>query len=279
MPEINNISGTAFIIAEFRAEENEASEPLYTDKIVKLFLDQETKQIADQVVQSFPAAKEMVKLRTRYFDDILTQQIALGCKQVVILGSGLDTRAVRMPAAGVRYFEIEQESTLQLKAERLKVNLISADVTYISGDYLKNDLIELLKKNEFDFHLPTYFIWEGNVTYLKKTDIIFILKQIRDNVINYKLSLDYMSHQVITKTTGYTDLNEYIEQLEQLGASWITGFNDIITFTRELGLNVIDHLSAEQLYNRYRPHHPLIPHIFEFYFVCTLENKPFVQSV
>jgi O-methyltransferase involved in polyketide biosynthesis len=84
MPEIKNVSGTAFIIAEFRAEENDASEPLYRDEIVKLFLDRETQQVA----QSFPPVKDMVKLRTRYFDEVLAQQIAIGYQQVVILGYG-----------------------------------------------------------------------------------------------------------------------------------------------------------------------------------------------
>ena len=46
MSEIKNVSGTAFIIAEFRAEENAAPEPLYRDEIVKLFLDRNSEQVA-----------------------------------------------------------------------------------------------------------------------------------------------------------------------------------------------------------------------------------------
>ena len=38
MSDTNNVSGTAFIIAEFRAEENEEIQPLYIDKIVSFFL-------------------------------------------------------------------------------------------------------------------------------------------------------------------------------------------------------------------------------------------------
>ena len=45
----------------------------------------------------------MVKTRTRYFDDMLDAQIAGGIGQVVILGAGLDTRAVRKQSAVVRY--------------------------------------------------------------------------------------------------------------------------------------------------------------------------------
>ncbi|MCY7323742.1 MAG: class I SAM-dependent methyltransferase [Phormidesmis sp. CAN_BIN36] len=161
MSEIKNVSGTAFIIAEFRAEENAAPEPLYRDEIVELFLDQNSKQVAHQVAESFPPVKDMVKLRTRYFDDTLAQQLALGYRQIVVLGSGLDTRAVRMPAPEVRYFEIDQAATLQLKAERLAANGVAAEVTYIPGDYVKDDLIALLEDNHFDFQLPTYFLYRS----------------------------------------------------------------------------------------------------------------------
>ena len=51
----------------------------------------------------FPAGEHMPRLRTRYYDDRLGEQIAQGCRQVVILGSGLDTRAVRkaLPASPI----------------------------------------------------------------------------------------------------------------------------------------------------------------------------------
>lgn len=105
MSDNNNVSGTAFIIAEFRAKENEEIELLYTEKIVKLLLNEETKNLSEYVTQNFSLAKEMVKLRNKYFDDVLSNQILLGYKQVVILGSGLDTRSVRKNSENVNYFE------------------------------------------------------------------------------------------------------------------------------------------------------------------------------
>ena len=51
---------------------------------------------------SFPPVKDLVKIRTKYFDDVLETQILSDVRQVVILGAGLDTRAVPKPAPGVR---------------------------------------------------------------------------------------------------------------------------------------------------------------------------------
>ena len=267
-----NVSGTAFVIAEFRAEESEETTPLYKDDIVKLFLSEETKRVADEIAQTFPLAKEMIKLRTKYFDDVLSNQILLGSKQVVILGSGLDTRAVRKSSESVTYFEIDTGSTLELKEESLKQNQITANVRYIPGDYVKDDLVSLLRQNQFDFELPTYFLWEGNTTLIPKEDVIFVVEQIRNNVKNFKLSFDYMSDKVISRTTGYQDINDYIDKYESLYVPWITGFETIEPLAKDLGLKVLENLSTAELQKKYRPNRSLESNLFKFYFVCTLEN-------
>ena len=96
---VTSVTGTAFVVAEYRAEENYAVHPLYRDDVVGLFLSAASRRAAAQAAAGFPLVKELVKIRTRYFDDMLERQIAAGCRQVVVLGAGLDTRAVRKAAA------------------------------------------------------------------------------------------------------------------------------------------------------------------------------------
>jgi len=271
---MNNVTGTAFIVAEFRAEENQETIPLYTDNVVKIWLNEATKKIAAKISQNSPAAKEMIKLRTKYFDDVLSNQILGGCKQVVILGSGLDTRAARINGEKVTYFEIDDRATLQLKAETLKANRVTANVRYLPGDYVKDGLISLLKQSEVDFERPTYFLWEGNTTLVDKKDVIFVLEQIRDNVDNFRLSFDYMSEGVILRTTGYQDINDYIDKYESMYAPWITGFEKIATLADELHFKLIENFSTADLHAQYRPGCSLESNLFKFYFVCTLENMP-----
>ena len=59
---------------------------------------------AGLVAASFPPARDLVRIRTKYIDDTLEKQIVSGFRQVVILGAGLDTRAVRKPAPGLSVF-------------------------------------------------------------------------------------------------------------------------------------------------------------------------------
>jgi len=270
---MNNVTGTAFIVAEFRAEENQETIPLYNDNVVKIWLNEETKKIAAQISQNSPAAKEMIKLRTKYFDHILSNQILGGCKQVVILGCGLDTRAARIKGEKVTYFEIDDRATLELKAETLKANKVNANVRYIPGDYVKDGLISLLKQSEFYFDIQTYFLWEGNTTLIAKKDVIFVLEQIRDNVKSFRLSFDYMSEKVILRTTGYQDINDYIDKYESMYAPWITGFDQIATLADELNIKVIENFSTADLHAQYRPLRSLESNLFKFYFVCTLQNS------
>src|SRR5262245_44066985 len=108
--QITNVTGTAFVVAEYRAEENNAAHPLYRDPVVPLFLSPESRRAARNAAAGFPLVKELVKLRTRYLDETLDVQIAGGCRQVVVLGAGLDTRAVRKSAPGVTYFEIDDRA-------------------------------------------------------------------------------------------------------------------------------------------------------------------------
>jgi hypothetical protein len=105
MTEIQDVTGTAFIVAEYRARENAEQNPLYRDPIVPRFLSERTRQAADRVAANFPPGVQGVILRTRYFDDRLDEQLSRGCRQVVIPGAGLDTRGVRKQAPGVTYFE------------------------------------------------------------------------------------------------------------------------------------------------------------------------------
>jgi hypothetical protein len=72
--------------------------------IVSLFLNRNTKQAAVSVAASFPPVKDLVKVRTNYFGEMLERQILEGFQQIVLLGAGLDSRAVRKAAGRVIFF-------------------------------------------------------------------------------------------------------------------------------------------------------------------------------
>ena len=62
------------------------------------------------------AMNEQMAVRTRYFDDFFTAATGSGVRQAVILASGLDTRAYRLPwPAETVVFEIDQPEVIAFK--------------------------------------------------------------------------------------------------------------------------------------------------------------------
>lgn len=273
MAEIKNVTGTAFIVAEYRAEENAAPDPLYRDSIVELFLNDATRQAAQNVDILSPLAKEAVKLRTRYLDDALEERIARGCRQVVILGAGLDTRAVRKQASGVAYFELDDKATLDLKRARFAEHGIQAALTLIAANYITDDWIALLAENGFDFDLPTHFIWEGNTMYLTRSDMKHVMVTIREQIRSATLSFDYLSTKVIDKRTGDAGLSVLVEHFAGLGAPWITGIDDVYALADELGLDVIQNVLSADLHRWHWPTRAMSSSFLRFYSLCTLATK------
>jgi methyltransferase (TIGR00027 family) len=270
MSTIKDVSGTAFVVAEYRAEENRESTPIYLDLVVERFLNDASREAAERVSSRFPAVKDMVKTRTRYFDHMLDTQIAAGIGQVVILGAGLDTRAVRKQAAGVRYFEIDDPATIELKRRCYADARIGSDVTFIPGNYVTDGLIDLLRSNGFDFDLPTYLIWEGNVMYMPLATDKQTMLLLKRHVKRFRLSFDYLTESVITKTTGDASLTTLVESFEAMDAPWVSGIDDIHGLASELGLRVVENLTTGELYRTYRGR-PTGSAIFQHYSICTLE--------
>jgi methyltransferase (TIGR00027 family) len=274
MLQIKNVTGTAFVVAEFRAEENYAEHPLYFDPFVNMFLDEGSQQAAARVVAGFPTLSEMVKIRTKYLDDMLELQLSSGCRQVVLLGAGLDTRAIRKSAPDVTYFEIDDAATLSLKQGCIEKNHISANVRFIEGNYVTDGLIALLIRGGFDPKLRTYVIWEGNTMYLPVESDKAIMEQLADNLREFHLSFDYLATAVITKSTGEVGLTRLAEGFANMGAPWVTGFDNILALAKDAKLQVIDNFTIGDLYRRYRslasPDRPIFG---PFYSVCTMRSR------
>jgi methyltransferase (TIGR00027 family) len=250
---VTNVTGTAFVVAEYRAEENYAVTPLYRDDVVGLFLSAASRRAAAQAAAGFPLVKELVKIRTRYFDDMLERQIALGCRQVVILGAGLDTRAVRKAAPGVRFFEIDDAATMALKRYVLEQHRLNADVALIDGNYLSDGMLPLLLAHGLDVSLPTFVIWEGNTMYLDAAADRAVLTQLREHLAHVRISFDYFVPAVIARTTGDPALTRMADNFAAMNAPWVTGFADVRELAAEVGMEVLEDITTGALSRTYRP--------------------------
>ena len=124
--------------------------------------------------QRFAPMETWLALRVAYLDRLVALAVdRLSVRQVVILGAGYDTRAARLPRAGVRYFEVDHPATQAAKRARL-VRLEGYPVeaaTYVSCNFEDDDPIARLTAHEFLTTEPALVLWEGVVPYLTEAAV------------------------------------------------------------------------------------------------------------
>ncbi|WP_375487525.1 class I SAM-dependent methyltransferase [uncultured Mycobacterium sp.] len=109
-----------------------------------------------------------IAVRTKFFDDYLVQAVDAGVRQAVILASGLDSRAYRLPwPTGTVVYEIDQPQVIDFKTSTLAG--IHAEPTAtrrtVSID-LRADWPAALRAAGLDTTAPTAWLAEGLLIYL-----------------------------------------------------------------------------------------------------------------
>ncbi len=113
--------------------------------------------------------RDMIAIRTRFYDVEFMAATNAGIRQVVILASGLDSRAYRLPwPAGVTVFEIDQRHIMQFKSQMLTElgAAPTADCRAVSVD-LRDDWPAALRDAGFDPTQPAAWSAEGLLLYLR----------------------------------------------------------------------------------------------------------------
>jgi methyltransferase (TIGR00027 family) len=111
---------------------------------------------------------DMLAARTRYIDAFFSEAEAAGIRQVVILASGLDARAYRLPwVPGTAVFEVDQPQVIQFKTATIAALGAEprADVRAVAID-LRHDWPSALRQAGFDTGQPAAWAAEGLLGFL-----------------------------------------------------------------------------------------------------------------
>lgn len=179
-----SVGSTAVMVAAARARETDSPDPLIRDPYAGLlvagagtgmwesFLDD---TMAQRIATADPTAAAVFAnmlsyqaVRTHFFDAFFADAVATGIRQVVILASGLDSRAYRLDwPAGTVVYEIDQPKVLDYKAATLADNDVEpvAERREVAID-LRQDWPAALAAAGFDPARPTAWLAEGLLMYL-----------------------------------------------------------------------------------------------------------------
>lgn len=129
----------------------------------------------------FVQAIDTIPIRVATIDAALVEAVKQGCRQVVILGAGFDTRAYRIDAlAGLKVFEVDHPATQADKRERVRaLPPAKAEIVWTAVDFERDSLAERLAAAGHDATKPTVWVWEGVVMYLADEAVRATLEAVR----------------------------------------------------------------------------------------------------
>lgn len=169
---------TAFSIAAVRAEEGARPGPerLFEDPYAGLFraLGAHAED-GTQRYLALPFFRDGIRLRTRFIDDVLRSSLDEGIDQILLLGAGFDTRALRIAeiaARGARVHEIDLPDQLARKRAVLEEAGVALPswISYIACDLTAPDYelasTAALEDAGFRRDRPAVIVWEGVTTYI-----------------------------------------------------------------------------------------------------------------
>ena len=117
---VSGVSRTAFGVARLRALEQRRTTPLFNDPHAELFVTAAGYEVVQPEDPAHHVFGMQVAIRTRFYDDYLLAAAARGCRQIVLLAAGLDTRAFRLDwPQDTRFFELDLPELLDFKEQVL----------------------------------------------------------------------------------------------------------------------------------------------------------------
>jgi methyltransferase (TIGR00027 family) len=183
---------TAIGVALIRARESERVDRLFDDPYARLFADSAEQAFSDLGAPAGAAAtwarmQHLVDdfyddraLSSKFFDDYLLEACQAGCAQVVIVGAGLDTRALRLPLpTHTETFEIDLPAMFDFKEKVLSgAAALHPGRRHTVATDLRGDWELDLRAQGFRDDLPTAWLEEGVLPYLPDDDARSVLSTI-----------------------------------------------------------------------------------------------------
>jgi methyltransferase (TIGR00027 family) len=181
----SSVGVTATMVAASRAMASKSERPLINDPFaeplvravgVDLFVrlvngdltPADLQDENDNSSESMPRMTDNMAVRTKFYDEFFLDAGDAGIRQVVILASGLDSRAYRLPwPDGTTVYEIDQPQVIEFKSRTL-AEMGAQPTAYrrtVAID-LRDDWPAALRAAGFDPDQPTAWSAEGLLGYL-----------------------------------------------------------------------------------------------------------------
>jgi methyltransferase (TIGR00027 family) len=256
---LDDPSRTALMIARQRAAHQvlDHGSIVYDPFAIKILREDEKDVL--QFANQHPLAsigRLFTAARSRIAEDALSGALERGVRQMVILGAGLDTFALRNPydAIEIRIYEVDHPATQAWKSQRLAEVQIEVPrwLTLVPVDFERDDLGEKLVAAGFQHTSPAFFTWLGVVPYLTQEAIGRILDYI-SSIQNSEVVFDYLEPPEAFSDELRQLETARAEQLKKVGERSVSRFEPagIAAILHQHGFSAIEDIDFEQIASKF----------------------------
>jgi methyltransferase (TIGR00027 family) len=209
--------------------------------------------------QEIPTEIGMV-IRTKFFDDfLLSATREHHIPQIVILASGMDTRAFRLTwPAHTRLFEIDQSEVLLQKRQLL--SSVGASVTCwrrsIGADLMEGPWSATLMQTGFDPHQTSVWLIEGLLSYLSESAVLHLLDRVTAlSAPGSRLGFTTVNGEMLTSPATHI----WVKSMEEMGIPWLSAMDEPESLLAKRGWAATVVQPGEESANFGRWPYPVVP--------------------
>jgi methyltransferase (TIGR00027 family) len=201
---------------------------------------------------------EWVIARTKFIDQVFERALSSGVAQVLIVGAGFDTRAIRFKTDGrrIRIFELDASPTQAAKLEQYKARgiTIPRNVSFVPINFEKESISKSLLKKGFRRGAKTLVVAEGVFQYLEPAAAHTLFATLRDLVgAGSTLVFDYAHASVLRGEGKAYGERRMTREVKKVGESWQFGLDkrDVVPLLSKYSFRMVELHSPSALESRY----------------------------
>jgi len=205
-----------------------------------------------------PGIYEYVLARTKLLDEVFIDALRNRFTQIVLLGAGFDTRALRFKSRnmGSKIFELDIRTTQQPKVEILNRKKIALpkELVFVPIDFNKQNISDALCNAGYVEKQKSLFIWEGVTMYLTSDAVDSTLDFIHCSTMEESIvAFDYIYASVLRRENKFYGEREIYETVSRAGEGWTSAIEDgtIEDFLSQRGFRLITHHTPSDLKKTY----------------------------
>ena len=201
-----------------------------------------------------PGIYEYVYARTKVFDATFISALEDYFTQIVLLGAGFDTRALRFADynRGTKIFELDVPTTQDPKLDifRKKKLIIPPELVFSSIDFDSEDIFTILEKVGYQDGGKSLFLWEGVCMYLSPQAVDDTLGFVCNHAApGSQIIFDYVYASVLRRENRYYGEQGIFETVARTGENWTFGLEEgeVEPFLAARGFEMLAHYTPIEL--------------------------------